>query len=487
MNNIHKFTEELLIDPINESRQEEVFCQICQCFLIEPHEHSICGKLICKSCLTERKKTHTTCPYCVKPFLVDGNTNVHFSKRIELIVLNLKISCYHTECKKIMCIRDTDKHIKNECEYEPVPCSDCQQNIIRFQLAEHKQICHKRLMVCLLCGILYKFDEHSAHKKVCAEEAVKCRIDNCDQMVRNKDLYNHMSKCDYAILTCAHCKDYKQIRKFYERDNHGNTCPMRLVTCNKCNAKIFAGDLQKHMDITCVERLVSCNFCKQSIVCKHMNDHKSFSCCYRSVLCKLCQTYIIFKNLDKHNTEQCIHRPAKCPHCNDTIKLSELPKHETICPEYKTYCSKCNIDIKRKELPCHSLLCPNVLVACPHNDWTDCTFVCDRKDMDKHSSDKDSHIVMAKKYVKSLEFDRSPQHSSEFVPLPFAIVKPIYDGGKYVVATPLFAHKFNGSHEIHSSMVRIRKDLGLAELKPENVYEPDHMRSDSFRYEDQSY
>ncbi len=76
--------------------QSELNCLICLSVAREPQQHGDkgCGKMFCKSCISEHQKESTNCPHC------RGNLTLFTDVRSK----NLKYGV-HTVCPGKMCIR----------------------------------------------------------------------------------------------------------------------------------------------------------------------------------------------------------------------------------------------------------------------------------------------------------------------------------------------------------------------------------------------
>lgn len=417
MDNIHKITEDLLVLNLDENRQEEVICQICSNFLIKPWEHSVCGKLICKSCLDERLKTHNTCPYCRQ----DITDSVHYSKRCELYVKNLRISCCNSQCKEIITIGEIDEHLNNKCNYENIKCFNCKELVLRLNLSEHNDNCSERYVICSLCSFEYKFNEYDKHKIQCPEELVKCTLNMCDKIVKNKDMIDHINNCDYVELTCNICHMYRDIRKFYDI-NHINKCPMKIISCELCSKLVTLIDLQKHTNEECVERLIQCSVCNENVIRKNLFSHLSNECENRFTICSLCKYKVDKNQLSSHLIYECQSRSILCSQCNVTVKYNQIREHEFVCQESNIACIKCNKTYKRRESYFHHLFCVSEIISCPHKDWSGCNFRCNRKDMIKHSDDLHLHIMYAKKYVDNLNAENYKlQNDNKYSKVPYLL------------------------------------------------------------------
>jgi hypothetical protein len=427
MNSYHKFTE-LLAEPIDESRQEDLFCQICAGFLIKPYEHNTCGKLICLNCIKKHLQTSNKCPFCKEHI---SEQTLHFSKKAELFVMNTKVKCCNEGCTKIMTLNETDKH---SCPYEKAPCPDCGTSICK---------------------------NDSNHANTCP--GVKCGHEPCNKRVPSKHLKKHMEECEYNILTCPYCQTYSQIRKLYD-ENHTANCDMRLIRCDKCLQFITARDHNIHMQDQCPERQVTCQKCNSNTIFKLKSYHDQYLCPYRMIKCSQCANDICFNQTDTHLKEQCIFRMVQCELCQLKMQHIDMQKHD--CPESKINCTYCNEELKRKDQQNH--LCPNELITCPHRAWCNCKFTCARKDMKNHTDMIDSHIELSKEYVANLEkqLHKSKIDSGGFVSTPLYLFDRNTRGnGVTFPIYPLYVHRHDSPLGVTSNDIIAPRDQALLMLK----------------------
>ena len=109
---------------VDTNLPDEFQCPICTLVPRDVHQASCCGKMFCKSCLDELKRTSIrhTCPNCRtnltnNHFFPDVNTN----RKIR----NLHIYCTNKdkECLWKGSLQDIDKHLST-CPFQIVECSN---------------------------------------------------------------------------------------------------------------------------------------------------------------------------------------------------------------------------------------------------------------------------------------------------------------------------------------------------------------------------
>ena len=97
-------------ESVDTNLPDEFQCPICTLVPRDVHQASCCGKMFCKSCLDELKRTSTnyTCPNCRKPL-----TNNYFFKDINMNrkIRNLQICCSNKVCFWKGSLQDIHNHL----------------------------------------------------------------------------------------------------------------------------------------------------------------------------------------------------------------------------------------------------------------------------------------------------------------------------------------------------------------------------------------
>ena len=129
---------------------------------------------------------------------------------------------------------------------------------------------------------------------------------------------------------------------------------------------------------------------------REAEEHTSESCRYQTVVkCKNgCGREMERQYLKTHEATECLHRSFKCPHCPFNGTYSTVTtSHLTICESLRLPCvAGCKRTLTRKEMKDHlAKTCSEELVECPHK-MAGCTSVVKRKNLKRHTSDKDHHL-----------------------------------------------------------------------------------------------
>ena len=187
---------------------DEFQCSICTLVPRDVHQASCCGKMFCKSCLDELKRTSTNyaCPNCredlTNNFFKDANTN----RKIR----NLHIYCTNKdkECLWKGSLQDIDNHL-SKCSFQTVECSNkCGTRLDRSNLENHLEKCPKRIVSCVYC---HKEDEYQIingdhHQKECPGYHLPCPNNGCEEQIKRRLMRKHRDTCPKEEVDCQYSK-----------------------------------------------------------------------------------------------------------------------------------------------------------------------------------------------------------------------------------------------------------------------------------------
>ncbi|XP_033733796.1 TNF receptor-associated factor 3-like isoform X2 [Pecten maximus] len=134
------------------------------------------------------------------------------------------------------------------------------------------------------------------------------RSRGCDAIAAWKDLKNHVTRCEFALVPCVRAAEGCTAllpRDMY--DSHvRETCDFLPVTCNSCQTVTLKGKFQAHIEKDCPKAMISCPFS--------------------------CGTPKFFREqLDTHR-EQCPNKPNQCSFssigCEFKGTLQSVQSHE---------------------------------------------------------------------------------------------------------------------------------------------------------------
>ena len=115
-------------------------CPICD-DLIDDAVTLNCQHNFCRFCLTGEiaaQIDNKTCPECQITF--NAESEMEGSKLIRNLLSAFKFNCLNDACEVIVMYNDLKWHPEN-CLYEHIPCSFCEDEIIRKDLESHQVEC----------------------------------------------------------------------------------------------------------------------------------------------------------------------------------------------------------------------------------------------------------------------------------------------------------------------------------------------------------
>ena len=216
---------------------DEYNCVICMQIADDPVRCSgLCAGIFCNGCMQQALRGKKTCPSC----------NLATSAALKDVVLRnqiMKHQVYCTnksngwtvkssnrkqkaapdqKCKWTGKYDELSRHMK-QCDYEIVACVNegCDSEILRYELAEHLQVCLHRSKKCNHCADVVKVVAMPRHLLQCPKVVVSCECG---------------FECLRDALTAHRDKD----------------CPLVEIYCDVigCDAKMKRGDYEKHQEQT---------------------------------------------------------------------------------------------------------------------------------------------------------------------------------------------------------------------------------------------
>ena len=190
---------------VDTNLPDEFQCPICTLVPRDVHQASCCGKMFCKSCLDELKRTSTNykCPNCREDL-----TNNHFFKDVNTNrkIRNLHIHCTNKKCLWKGSLQDIDNHLST-CPLQIVECSNkCGTQLKRSNLENHLvNKCEKRIVSCEYC---HKEDEYKIingdHNDECTDYPLPCPNNGCGKKIKRRLITQHRSTCPKEEVDCQY-------------------------------------------------------------------------------------------------------------------------------------------------------------------------------------------------------------------------------------------------------------------------------------------
>ena len=190
---------------VDTNLPDEFQCPICTLVARDVHQASCCGKMFCRSCLDELKRTsiNYTCPNCRKDL-----TNNHCFKDLNMNrkIRNLQICCSNKECVWKGSLQDINNHL-SKCLFQTVECSNkCGTQLDRCNLENHLEKCPKRIVTCVYC---HKEDEYQIingdhHQEECRGYPLSCPNNGCEEKIKRRLMRKHRDTCPKEEVDCQY-------------------------------------------------------------------------------------------------------------------------------------------------------------------------------------------------------------------------------------------------------------------------------------------
>ncbi|KAL8573174.1 hypothetical protein ACOMHN_036159 [Nucella lapillus] len=203
-------------------------CPVCLNVMRDAMQ-TVCGHRFCKTCITRvaGDKPWGRCPVDKTALRRSEQLFNDIAMRREILSLTVKCKNSNEECTWTGELRDAEKHLK-ECPMENIVCPiGCQATLRRGQVAEHKELCPQRTVVCSHCKESIVFVKVHKHEVVdCPKFPVPCSL--CGQTgIARAEIARHM-------------------------DSTTGSCPQANVVCKfrsvGCHFQDKRKDMQKHYD-----------------------------------------------------------------------------------------------------------------------------------------------------------------------------------------------------------------------------------------------
>ena len=213
-------------DLVEASSDDSLKCNICHHVLRDAQQTMCCGHSFCKKCIEKALQSTVIdkkCPCCNEKtlnFVPDKKTHRH--------VLDLKIHCPNKQpgpepgCTWIGELRSREKHLRDDCPFTEVQCSnDCLQMIQRRMLEDHlKSECGLRQVVCECCNITGPFQWITGDHQ--QKECANFKVNYYKQQLADTQRELEAVKQKFAELQekfeCAGKIDKKKLSAFHALD-----------------------------------------------------------------------------------------------------------------------------------------------------------------------------------------------------------------------------------------------------------------------------
>lgn len=201
-------------------------CPVCLELLLEGHLVSCCGQHFCQDCIRKVR----VCPTCKAE-----QFDVMSDKSHQRAIKSLQVHCVRKDkgCDWNGGLVNLDIHMKNECQYRLVECSNqCGSTIVYHQLEHHQLvICPKRKYKCPYCSRVSTYDDITEkHINLCPLTPVKCQ-NGCHKTIKRNEQEQHTQldcplqgvACHFKVVGCKHKPQRQDLEQHINND-----CPMHL-------------------------------------------------------------------------------------------------------------------------------------------------------------------------------------------------------------------------------------------------------------------
>lgn len=134
---------EFIDPPPNDLR-----CIMCLRPAQDPQQSTCCGRLFCKFCLAERKKTTSECPQCHEP------VHCFYDRASDARIKQFSVHCSKSDegCEWVGQLRDLEEHLEG-CDFSSSSCpKGCGEAVLKSRLEDHVQFeCPLRMHKCSYC------------------------------------------------------------------------------------------------------------------------------------------------------------------------------------------------------------------------------------------------------------------------------------------------------------------------------------------------
>ena len=120
---------------------DDLVCLVCHHVAKDAHQVECCGKVFCKSCITEVRRRMGTCPNCytISPKIF---SDIWGAREIKL----LKVACMNENkgCGWSRSLESYNETRGGDCDFNKVKClnSGCSEMIMKRFVEEHSTIYH---------------------------------------------------------------------------------------------------------------------------------------------------------------------------------------------------------------------------------------------------------------------------------------------------------------------------------------------------------
>ena len=240
-----------LVEPL---ARDSLKCGICRYLLRDAQQTSCCGHCFCKKCADKHLRSvviDKSCPYCR-----EEEFKFHNDKKTQREVSDLIIFCTNKQpggCPWFGELRLQDRHLKEECQFTDVQCTNgCQRLIQRAMLEAHvNSECELRQVACESCNATgtYQWITGDHQQKECKDFIIdhykqqladaQKRLEAAEQKCMELQKSEGASKTDIEIkkkLSAFHALEWPiQLKCLADEDSPGLPTVIKMPCFTKSN------------------------------------------------------------------------------------------------------------------------------------------------------------------------------------------------------------------------------------------------------------
>ncbi|KAG8179974.1 hypothetical protein JTE90_016306 [Oedothorax gibbosus] len=241
--------------------------------------------------------------------------SVHCERNIELCG-----ACNEPVPRKEMQKHMEDYHTLDECEL-------CGDEMEKFQMEDHRDICRKRLVPCKFCNLECPFDEAEEHQNECGARTEKCAT--CKAYVKLADQDAHKAVCqrERRVKQLSTCEFCALVMPTSLLQQHAASCGSTTENCPQCFEPVALKDKYRHQ---CQVACIPCEYCDTSIRSDLFFDHVSI-CGLQFRNCPKCNASFMLKDRATHTCQSPSKVGGQCNICHMTVPWVDLREHQAGC------------------------------------------------------------------------------------------------------------------------------------------------------------
>ena len=160
-------------------------------------------------------------------------------------------------------------------------------------------------LACESCTGERAYSVFAVGRKSIAEINLRCPLSKrgCTWIGKSQIVEKHLETCEYFRVQCPLSCSEGVLR--CDTEEHLNTCPNRLISCNYCDSIIEAYKVNTHI-LECSEYEIECtNGCNNKVKRKGLGDHIETSCPLSIIRCAFADlgcisAEVVRKDMEKH-------------------------------------------------------------------------------------------------------------------------------------------------------------------------------------------